>query len=90
MAYLGWALTLSGVAPAGCVDAAGAACPPPRSAAIGQLLDTLPALAAALMLGLLAALGIRRLAGHWHGSTVGFSAAVIGAGLATLAAAVLG
>jgi hypothetical protein len=88
LAYLGWVLTLSGVAPAGCLDAAGAACPAPRTAAVGQLINAVPALAGALILGLLVALGIRRIAGDWHGFTVGFSAAVIGAGVATLVAAV--
>lgn len=89
LVYLGWALTLSGVAPAACVDGAGDPCPPPRTDEVRQLGDALPAIAAALALSLLVALGIRRIAGDWRGFTVGFAGAVIGAGLTTLVAAVL-
>lgn len=89
LAYLGWALTLGGAAPADCLDAAGTACPAPRAAAVDRLTSALPALGAALALALLVAVGLRRMAADWRGMTVGLAAAVIGAGLATLVATAL-
>jgi hypothetical protein len=88
--YLGWTMTLSGEPTTGCLEATGTPCPPPRTEAVGRLADVLPGLAAALMLGLLVALGLRRVTADWRDSTVGFAAAVIGAGLATLVGAVIG
>jgi hypothetical protein len=88
--YLGWTLTLSEAPPAGCVDATGAPCPPPRTEAVNQLADVLPGIGIAVAIGLLAALGLRRIAAEWHSATVGAAAAVIGAGLATLVLAVVG
>lgn len=87
--YLAWAFTRSGVAPAGCVDPSGAPCPSPRVEAAQNLLDVLPALVGALMLALLIAIGLRRIATGWRSLSVGLAAAVIGAGVATFAAAVL-
>jgi len=87
--YLGWTLTLSDTAPADCVDATGAPCPPPRTEAVDQLADVLPGIGIAIALGLLVALGLRRIAAEWHSFTVGAAAAVIGAGLATLVLAVV-
>lgn len=89
LVYLGWALTLSGAAPAGCLDAAGVSCAPPRTEAVDRLVDSLPALGGALTLALLVALVVRRIAQDWRGMTVGLAAAVIGAGLATLVGSVL-
>jgi hypothetical protein len=87
--YLGWAFTRSDVAPAGCVDASGAPCPPPRVEAAQDLLSVLPALVGALVLALLIAVGLRRIAAGWRSASVGLASAVIGAGFATVAAAVL-
>jgi len=88
--YLGWTLTLSNAAPAGCADATGGACPPPRTEAVQQLVDLLPGVIGALALALLVALGLRRITGDWRDLTVGMAAAVIGAGLATLIGSALG
>jgi hypothetical protein len=88
--YLGWTLTLGDTAPAGCVDATGSPCPPPRAEAVGRLAGALPGLAGAVALGLLVALALRRIATEWRDLTVGAAAAVIGGGLATLVGAVLG
>lgn len=88
--YLAWAFTRSGVAPAGCVDASGAPCPPPRVEAAENLLSVLPALVGALLLALLVAAGLRRMATGWRAGSIGLAAAVIGAGFVTVAAAVLG
>lgn len=89
LVYLGWALSLSGAAPAGCLDAAGAACPAPRTEAVDRLAGALPALGGALTLALLVAVLVRRIAADWRGMTVGLAAAVIGAGLATLVGAIV-
>jgi hypothetical protein len=89
--FLAWALTRSGVAPSACVDAVGGGpCPSPRAEAVGSLADALPALGGALALAMLAAAALRRLATAWRPATVGLAAAVIGAGIATLVAAVVG
>jgi hypothetical protein len=89
LAYLVWTWSLSGIAPAGCVDAAGSACRSPRRDAVAGLLSVLPPLTVALVLALLIASTLRRVAG-WRTSTVAFAAAVIGAGITTLAASALG
>lgn len=88
--YLVWAFTRSGVAPAGCVDASGAPCPPPRVEAADSLLDVLPAIVGALILAVLIALGLRRMATGWRAASIGLAAAVIGGGIATVVAAALG
>jgi hypothetical protein len=88
--FLAWALTRSGVAPSACVDAVGGPCRSPRAEAVGSLADALPALGGALAFAMLAAAALRRLATAWRPATVGLAAAVIGAGIATLVAAVVG
>jgi hypothetical protein len=87
--YLAWAFTRSGVVPAGCLDASGAPCPPPRVEAAENLLSVLPALVGALVLALLIAVGLRRLATGWRAGSVGLAAAVIGGGFATVVTAIL-
>lgn len=89
--YLGSALSLlSGEARPGCVDAAGAPCPSPRAHAVQSLVDAAPALLVALMLALLLAVGIRRIAMTWRPYKIGFAAAAIGAGVVTLTVTALG
>jgi hypothetical protein len=88
--YLGWAFTRSGDVPAGCVDASGGPCPSPRVEAAENLLGVLPAIVGALVLALLIALGLRRMATGWRAVSIGLAAAVIGGGIATFAAAALG
>jgi hypothetical protein len=53
-------------------------------------MDMAPGLAGAVALAVLAAVGLRCMIEEWHASTVGVSAAVIGAGTATMIATVLG
>ena len=88
--YLVWAATRSGVPPPDCFDDSGAACPAPRSAALHGLMDMAPGLAGAVALAVLAGVGLRFMIEEWRASTVGISAAVIGAGTATMIATVLG
>jgi hypothetical protein len=88
--YLAWAFTRSGTAPAGCVDASGAPCQAPRVEAAENLLGVLPAIVGALVLALLIALGLRRMATGWRAGSIGLAAAVIGGGVATVVAAGLG
>jgi hypothetical protein len=88
--YLGWALTRSDIAPVDCVDATGAPCLPPREEAIADFVAVGPALAGAFALALLTSIVLRRLTTAWRASTVGFAAAIIGAGMATLVAKVVG
>jgi hypothetical protein len=90
LVYLGWAFTRSGGAPAGCAEAVGAACRPPRVEAAGNLLSALPALAGALGVALLVTVGLRRLATSWRAGSVGVAAAVIGGGIATVIGSILG
>jgi hypothetical protein len=87
--YLGWAFTRSGVAEAGCVDAAGEPCPAPRVEAIENLLGVLPAVGGALVLAILIAAGLRRVAATWRPASIGLASGVIGAGIATVVAAAL-
>jgi hypothetical protein len=87
--YLAWAFTRSATAPAGCVDASGAACPSPRVEAAENLVGVLPALTGAFILSLLIAIGIRLIATSWRSGSVGLAAAVVGAGIATVVAAAI-
>lgn len=90
LAYLTWALTRSGTAPAGCITAAGDPCPPPRDEALAAFLGNSPELASALALALLVALIFRWITRTWRSGTVGLAAAVVGAGAATLLITALG
>ncbi|HEY2950484.1 MAG TPA: hypothetical protein VGJ53_19135 [Micromonosporaceae bacterium] len=88
--YLLWALTLKSKPEAGCVDAAGQACPADRAAAIADLIGALPRLAAALTISFAAAAVLRWASATWRPITVGFIGAVVGAGAATVLFSVLG
>lgn len=85
--YLAWAFTRSATPPPYCLE--GAECPPPRTEAFTAFLDLLPALAGAVVLGVVMATLMRRLTRVWRPSTVGLAAAVIGAGLATLVVSIV-
>lgn len=84
--YLAWAVSRSGTVEAGCVDASGDPCASPRTEAVTAFVQAGPSLLIALLLALLAAAGLRRLADTWRAGTVGLAAAVIGAGSATMIA----
>ncbi len=88
--YLIWSVTLAGAPSPNCVDAAGEPCVSARADALGTLSDGLPRLAAAFSLSLVVALIIRLANGSWRAVTVGFAAAVVGAGIATVAFSFLG
>ncbi|HEY3007941.1 MAG TPA: hypothetical protein VGJ63_07740 [Micromonosporaceae bacterium] len=88
--YLLWALTLGSTPEAGCIDAAGRACPADRAAAIADLINALPRLAAALTISLAAAAVLRWASATWRPITIGFAGAVVGAGAATVLFSVLG
>jgi hypothetical protein len=81
--FLAWTLTLDGAAAATCVDAFGAPCPAPRAQALTTLVGALPAAAGAFAVSLLVALGLRPLT-TWRAPTIGFAAAIVGSGIATI------
>jgi len=80
--YVTWALLLDGSVRPGCVDAPGASCLAPRAAALRNLIEGLPQLELAILTSVLVALLIRWVTGTWRGLTVGFAAALVGAGTA--------
>lgn len=90
LAYLLWAWTRSGTPAAGCVDVADGACVAPRTAALRTFTNAFPGVVAALALSTLASAGLRLLNYAWRPVTIALGGAVIGAGLATVAASALG
>lgn len=82
--YLIWSLLLGGGADSGCVDAAGVRCLSPRAEALHDLGGALSPMAVAVALSSAFALFLRWIAGTWRALTVGFAAAVVGAGLTTI------
>lgn len=88
--YLLWASTRSKTAEAGCVDSAGAACLPPRTEALVTFVDALPALVGAFVLAIIGAVLLRPLTAAWRPGTVAFASTVMGAGIATLVASIIG
>jgi len=89
LGYLGWTLLLGRKTRPGCVDAVGAPCLPPRDQALHNLVHDLPRLGVAIAISLLVALLIRLVTPIWRGLSVGFAAAVVGAGVATVLFSVL-
>ncbi|NJC82256.1 hypothetical protein [Planosporangium mesophilum] len=83
-AFLLWAVLLGSTAQAGCVTAAGQPCPAPRDAAFQTFQAHLPELGIAIVLSAFMALLIRWVSPFWRSATVGFAAAVVGAGIATI------
>jgi hypothetical protein len=88
--YLLWVVTLPASPDAGCVDSAGRPCPADRAAAISDLVSALPRIGAALMISLVAAALVRWASATWRAITIGFAAAVVGAGAATVLFSMLG
>lgn len=84
--YLLWAWTRSGAIPPECLELTGGPCVSARAKTLTDFINALPGLVGAIALSLLAAVGMRRLSGAWRPATVGVSAAVIGACIATLIA----
>jgi len=78
-----WSLTLNQEASANCVT--GVPCSSERKAALLSLAAHLPNMIGILLLSAGIAVVLRRISGTWKASTVGFAAAVVGGGLATVA-----
>jgi len=89
LAYLLWAWSLSTAPPPGCADTSTLICRSAREDALAALWGILPGLAAAMVLALAVAAGLRSYA-HWRSPTIAFASAVIGAGLVTLVASAVG
>jgi hypothetical protein len=87
--YLAWAMTLGGKPRPECVDGSGAPCLAPRDLALHNFVHDLPRLGVAIALSLVVALLIRMVTPIWRGISVGFAAAVVGAGAATVLFSVL-
>ncbi len=87
--YALWALTFDGKAGTACANPVNNTCPPVRSAALGALLHSLPKVGVAVLVSVMFALLIRLGSGAWRPITTAFSAAVIGAGAATILFSVL-
>jgi hypothetical protein len=87
--FSAWSLTFPADPGTACPHPTAAGCPSPRAAALAALIDGLPRVVVALLIALLVAGLIRLGSAAWRPVTVGFSSAVIGAGLATVLYSVL-
>jgi hypothetical protein len=87
--FAAWTLTFPASPGTACARPTGNACPSPRSAALTTLMHSFPKLGMALGIALIVAGLIRLGSTAWRPITVGFSAAIIGAGSATVLASVL-
>ncbi|OLE29942.1 MAG: hypothetical protein AUG44_02510 [Actinobacteria bacterium 13_1_20CM_3_71_11] len=87
--FAAWTLTFPSSPGTACARPTGNACPSPRSAALTTLMHSFPKLGMALGIALVVAGLIRLGSTAWRPITVGFSAAIIGAGSATVLASVL-
>jgi hypothetical protein len=88
-AYIGWAFLLREAPEPGCLTDAGLPCPGPRMEALQHLLDNLPRIGVAVSASLVVALLLRWIADSWRAMAVGFSAAIVGAGVTTVLVSVL-
>jgi hypothetical protein len=82
--YAAWTLTFTATPGTACANPVDNACPSLRSAALDALGHNLPWFCVAIVFSLLMALLIRLGSGAWRPVTAAFSAAVIGAGAATI------
>jgi hypothetical protein len=82
--YATWTLTFDGSPGTACADPVNKVCPSMRSEALAALGHNLPWFCVAIVFSLLVALLIRLGSGAWRPVTAAFSAAVIGAGAATI------
>jgi hypothetical protein len=87
--FAAWTLTFPASPGPACARPTGNACPSPRSAALTTLLHSFPKVGMALGIALVVAGLIRLGSTAWRPITVGFSAAIIGAGSATVLYSVL-
>jgi hypothetical protein len=84
LAYLGYAFMLDNQPPSGCAGAGGDDCLTPRAEALHNLFGNVPLVMITVSVSILIALVLRRFASGWRTITVGFAAAVVGAGAATV------
>ena len=82
--FAAWTMTFPSSAGTACARPTGNACPSPRSAALTTLIHGMPRVGIALGIALIVAGLVRLGSTAWRPVTVGFSAAVIGAGMATV------
>ncbi len=87
--FAAWSLTFPGNPGTACARPLGNACPSPRSLALTMLLHAVPQVGVALGIAIVVAGLIRLGSAAWRPVTAGFSAAVIGAGMATVIYSVL-
>jgi hypothetical protein len=87
--YIGWAFLLRETPDPGCLTDAGLPCPGPRMEALQHLLDNLPRIGVAVGASVVVALLLRWIADSWRAMAVGFSAAIVGAGVTTVLVSVL-
>jgi hypothetical protein len=87
--YALWTLTFDSKPGTACANPVNNTCPPARSAALSALLHSLPRVGVAILVSLMFALLIRLGSAAWRPFTTAFSAAVIGAGAATILFSVL-
>jgi hypothetical protein len=87
--YAAWTLTFDGQPGTACANPVNNTCPPARSAALLALLHSVPRLGVAILVSLVFAMLIRLGSAAWRPITAAFSAAVIGAGAATILYSVL-
>jgi len=87
--FSAWSLTFPADPGTACAHPTGGACVSPRTAALANLIHGIPRVGVALGIALLVAGLIRLGSSAWRPVTVGFSSAIIGAGLATVLYSVL-
>ncbi|MEV6931611.1 hypothetical protein AB0M46_44955 [Dactylosporangium sp. NPDC051485] len=87
--YAGWSFTLSSQPRPGCTNAFGLACPAPRSEALSHLMSEVPEIAVAMAISIVIAMILGKVTTGWRPFAIGFASAVLGAGVATVAFAVL-
>jgi hypothetical protein len=88
-AYVGWSLTLSRQPRPGCTNAFGLPCPAPRTEALDNLMNMVPEIAVSMALSIVIAMFLGWVTTGWRPFAIGFASAVLGAGVATVAFAVL-
>ena len=87
--FAAWSLTFPGNPGTACARPTNNACPSPRVHALEMLMQSVPRVGAALCIALVIAGLVRLGSTAWRPVTVGFSAAIIGAGAATVLYSVL-
>jgi hypothetical protein len=87
--YSAWSLTFPADPGTACPHPTGGACQSPRTVALANLIHGMPKVGVALGIALLVAGLIRLGSAAWRPITVGFSSAIVGAGLATVLYSVL-